>query len=329
MVKTVISKPILSYTEQSCSTSIIHKGTKDNPKKTTQSADHFYCKTPNNEICKSCGDCDQVNRQNSTKGRNMIFKNPHPQKPTSQIKQNKHTNKKYDIHQYYRNENYKSCDSLNDIRKVSLKTILEQPEKVSSSENSIFQVCPDSDEEVTLMDLNKDENIQNIKEFRKNNYFECHSAKSRLYSKGSVTSLSDHKCAYRFYLNDRLFPVPINTDHQNNVRCIECHLPMKNNSEPKGMIQAKVKLNNKLQDMLLMLPVQNSVIIKERRRREIKNDDCIYFGIVKLDLNGDSIFKRTLPEDSLALRYQKGYREHATREKYEYEKIAKDDVIII
>ncbi|OWR54836.1 hypothetical protein KGM_206824 [Danaus plexippus plexippus] len=113
---------------------------------------------------------------------------------------------------------------------------------------------------------------------------------------------------------------------------MECQLPLNIKDEQNsvnGTIQAKVKLNNEVQDMLLMLPVKNSLIIQERRKDAKKEEDSLCFGIIKLNLNGDSIFNRNKPDNSLALRYQKGYEEHSRRKEYNYQSLLNDDVIIV
>ena len=171
IVKTVVSKTVCS--KEKSSTGVIHTENKYSTKKTTQSDYHVYKKLEVDELCKICGDC-QINKKNGYK----TFENSCQFKLNKDgTKQRKYSNIKCDLQQYYRNENYQSCDSFNttDFRKVSLKTIVEQPEKVSSSEPSIFKIYPHSEEDVTFMDPDKEDNIKNIKEFRENNYFECHS----------------------------------------------------------------------------------------------------------------------------------------------------------
>lgn len=233
------------------------------------------------------------------------------------------------VQQYYKNENFQpisdSAYEINsDMKKISLlETIKEMPEITtiidddsSSLESTLFRITNDTD---TDGKLDTDE-LQKLKAFRDDNYFECHNTQSRVKTKGSVTSLTNHQCSYRFYLNERLFPEPLNMDHNQNIRCVECHLPMelsKNSLTSRrpinGTIQAKVKIGSdkESQDTLLMLPVKDSLIIREKRKerqREVEKPDIVYFGIIKLDAYGNSVFNKTLPENSLALRYQKGYK---------------------
>ncbi|XP_050352980.1 uncharacterized protein LOC126775227 [Nymphalis io] len=338
-------KNICSSSEKSCPTGTINHNKNSRittPKKTTKSQLNFsQILTENFDYCKTCGDVAS-NSDNRTFSRAKITRsllqdsyivplnkvNKSPTKKNS----NNHNNQ---LQQFYRNENFKqsthSFSATDNIKKISLNTILEQSENKSQvdTENNIYEIYPDSDEEIGFM--NCDNNFKNIKEFRNQNYFECHSAKSRVNSKSNVNSLK-HKCIYRFHLNERLFPVPLNTDHQNNIRCVECYLPMDKNihdTKINGMIQAKIKINNEVQDMLLMLPVNDSLVVEQRSKMQNVEDESIYFGIIKLDLNGDSIFNRTLPEDSLALRYQKGYKELSRDQKYTYESVGENDVIII
>ncbi|XP_045771036.1 uncharacterized protein LOC123871333 [Maniola jurtina] len=361
--KVIVSKKIYSArNDKSFSTGVLssYKGTKVTTPKKTAKSDLIFDKnmTCNEEldICNNCGDVASNSGMIPKSGRNG------PQNRIKSVSRHKFTDKSLNIRsstnksstkinsenkpiqQYYRNEKFnQSSDSIyttdnNNIKKlskVSLNTIIENPEKVSDTESTIFEIYPEKfGEAVGFTDPDDKETIEQLKLFRKNNYFECHSVKSRIYSKGSVTSLNNHKCVYRFYLNDRLFPVPLNTDHQENIRCIECHLPLEKyceNSHINGTVQAKVKLNGKIQDMLLMLPVKNSLIVKERRKvsKVDKDYDSLYFGIIKLDLNGNSKFNRNLPSDSLALKYQKGYKELTVNKKYEYDCVGNNDIIIV
>ncbi|XP_034827694.1 uncharacterized protein [Maniola hyperantus] len=364
--KVIVSKNICSSRgDKSFSTGVIssYKNTQvTTPKKTAKSDlifDQNMTCYEEQDFCKNCGDVASNSGMNSKPGRNgsqnlvqsvsrRNFKDKslinRPFKSSTNKSSTKNHIEYKPIQQYYRNEKfYQSTDSIyttdnNNIKKlskVSLNTIIEHPEKVSDTESTIFEIYPEKfGEEMGLTDPDDKETIEQLKLFRKNNYFECHSVKSRIHSKGSVTSLNNHKCVYRFYLNDRLFPVPLNTDYQDNIRCIECHLPLAKyckNSHINGTVQAKVKLNGEIQDMLLMLPVKNSLIVKERRKvsKVDKDYDSLYFGIIKLDLNGDSKFNRNLPSNSLALRYQKGYKELTVNRKYEYDCIGNNDIIIV
>lgn len=246
------------------------------------------------------------------------------------------------VKQYYKNENFQSDshEIKNEVKKESeLMPIKELPEITRNSSDCYLESEKTSVEDQLSMavDSDKQESLRQLKEFREKNYFECHSSATRVTSKADVTSLRDHKCEYRFYLNERLFPVPLNADHNNTVRCTICHLPYQDN-RPKvpttkclnGTIQAKVKLGAETQDVTLLLPVQEPLIIRERRvERSKAQDDVMYFGIVKLATNGHSMFNPNLPEDSLALKYQKGYREFSARERCAYDSIGKGDVLII
>ncbi|XP_026313510.1 uncharacterized protein LOC113225418 [Hyposmocoma kahamanoa] len=256
------------------------------------------------------------------------------------------------IQQYYKNENFQQIsDSVyeinNEMKKISLlDTIEEMPEvptaiedDSSSLESTLFRIINQADTE-----LHTDEytTLQKLKAFRDNNYFECHNTQTRIKSKGSVTSLENHECTYRFYLNERLFPEPLNMDHNQNIRCVECHLPMelKENSLTSkrtinGAIQAKVKIGpaEESQDTLLMLPVKDSLIIREKRkerRREAENPDIVYFGIIKLDAYGNSVFNKTLPENSLALRYQKGYKKfEGSSDDHSFQRMEEGDIVYV
>lgn len=251
------------------------------------------------------------------------------------------------VQQYYRNENFahssESVHAFNSRNKLkaSLSTINETAEETGAEEmeldslkDVLYEIYPEATpEEMGYFDIENNNSIKQIEEFRQNNYFECHSAKSRV-AFNTSTRLGGHKCVYRFYLNERLFPVPLNTDHHNNVRCIDCHLPVgktKETSSCNGTIQAKVKLGDETQDMILMLPVKEPLIIKEKRKelQSVVNPEVLYFGIIKLNPNGDSLFNSTRPSNSLALKYQKGYKEFVNKDSYKYECAENGDVIII
>lgn len=245
------------------------------------------------------------------------------------------------VEQYYKNENFRQISESahaieNVLKKISsLDTIKELPEvptlveSQKSSHSKGINIYYDSEEDY--------DSIKQLREFRKNNYFECHSSKSRIDSKACTTALNDHKCVYRFYLNDRLFPVPLHADRHENIRCVECNLPIdlqkrKSKDSINGTIQAKVKLDsgNDTQDMLLMLPVRDTMIIKEKRKEKKKvEEDVMYFGVIKLNSSGYSVFNQNLPSDSLALKYQKGFQEYDNSKGYIYETVNEDDIIEI
>lgn len=367
--KVVLSRKLGNCSEKSCSTGILtNKPNSNRTRKGTKSDVSISSRYTGKsfDYCKKCGDTSRnttyistTRDSNPPKVRNanstIIIRNDvevsskyssENGRRNGNIKINGNGKSK-SVKQYYKNENFRSNDSIheteNDFRRMSLDTIKELPETHVASDNiqtmaedNVFEIYSDS-EDVGFLDVNDSENIENLKKFRDNNYFECHSVKSRVDSKGSAISLSNHKCVYRFYLNDRLFPIPLSTDHHDNVRCVECHLPMELNVNPdvvraNGTIQAKVKLDDKNgpQDMILFIPVKDSLIIKERRKQIKKEDDVVYFGVIKLDKYGNSVFNSTLPTDSLALKYQKGYREYCEKnDSVKYRGIEKDDVIII
>lgn len=258
------------------------------------------------------------------------------------------------LQQYYKNENFQqTTDSayeiLNDVKRISLlETIKEIPEATtlidhdtSSLDSTFLGIINHTDKD---RNLGSDEHIelQKVKTFRDDNYFDCHNTQSRLKTKGSVTSLENHQCTYRFYLNERLFPEPLNMDHKQNIRCVECHLPLElseNSLTSKrsinGTIQAKVKIGSdeESQDTLLMLPVNDSLIIREKRKvrqREAEKPDIVYFGIIKLDAYGNSVFNKTLPENSLALRYQKGYKKiESSSDELSFQRMEKCDIVYV
>ncbi|XP_061722710.1 uncharacterized protein LOC133529105 [Cydia pomonella] len=243
------------------------------------------------------------------------------------------------VQEHYLNEKFADLyDSMHDFDTIGrngqvLDTITEVNEKQVSSDNKSTLSQEKSSEESNIFTLPSEDEVslKKLKEFREKNYFECHSSKNRIASKGSVISLQDHKCRYRLYLNDRLFPVAIDNDHNDNIRCVDCHLPLELAQEEdkvNGTIQAKVKLGSETQDMVLLLPIKEPLIIKQKRK-EKNDDDVVYFGLIKMDQNGNSMFNPTLPSDSLALRYQRGYRQFNDVQSYRYDKIEDSDVIYI
>lgn len=251
------------------------------------------------------------------------------------------------IEQYYKNENFQR-NSGHEMRNATKKEsdllpIKELPEIVKDSSSDYYLTSEKTSVEDRIRmatDSDKQESLRQLKEFRDRNYFECHSSATRISSKADATSLKDHKCKYRFYLNDRLFPVPLNSDHNNTIRCVDCLLPYEetrpkvgSRKVPNGTIQAKVKLDDDgTQDVTLLLPVQEPLIIREKRIEKCNckpQDDVVYFGIVRLTPNGHSVFNRNLPDDSLALKYQKGYREFSVGDVCRYEVSGQGDVVFI
>lgn len=256
------------------------------------------------------------------------------------------------VEQYYKNENFQEIsDSAyeidNEIKKMLLLETIKETSEVptmiddesSSLESTMLRLIDHTD---TELDNDEYNTIQKLKAFRDENYFECHNAQSRIKSRGSATSLENHQCTYRFYLNERLFPVPLNMDHNENIRCVECHLPLELSEKSLaskrpivGMIQAKVKIGceEESQDTLLMLPVKDSLIIKEKRKqreRDTYKPDIVYFGIIKLDAYGNSMFNKTLPDNSLALRYQKGYKKfESRRDDHSFQKMEYGDIVYV
>ncbi|CAB3245551.1 unnamed protein product [Arctia plantaginis] len=328
---------------KSCSTSVVStKKSATKPKRVTASDVVVTKKTQTRTVdyCKKCGDTFDKNAQKETKITEIVSAiNAKTVRNDNTVTIS--TISSPPIQQYYKNKNFvESTESVEvddgkNKNKNRLDTIKEVSELHAISDDLPFIVYSDSDEDITYLDPDDEDNIKKLKRFRNENYFECHSAKARIRSRGSVTSLNNHKCVYRFYLNDRLFPVPLNTDYDKTVRCVECHLPMdiKNNCNDdkiNGTIQAKVKFGKETQDVILLLPIKESLIIKERRKEEREIiDEYVYFGVVKLGTNGNSIFNSTLPEDSLALKYQKGYKEYGFDNRYTYKNINENDVIII
>ncbi|KOB74275.1 Uncharacterized protein OBRU01_04558 [Operophtera brumata] len=322
-----------SYESKICSTGAICTNKKlEKPKKVTKS--DLIKKHTNNasiDFCKKCGESSCNGEAKSSQ--NVVESDVE----TLVSINNKHDKVKTNgktlnsVQQYYKNENFKpSTESLgytNGNKKLSLDTIKEVPEV--RSHDSLFRVFDDDE----LENLDSKDNLNEIKEFRQKNYFECHSADSRIKSKGSVTSLQDHKCVYRFYLNDRLFPVPLCTDHTKEIRCIECLLPMKtqagSNDKINGTIQAKVTLGKKNQDVMILLPVQEPLIIHEKRIENKKDEETLFFGLINLDKMGHSVFNPTLPGNSFALKYQKGFQEFKSKDEYSYNDVDKDNVIVI
>lgn len=319
---------------KSCSAGVISEKKLEKPKKVTKSdlTIKNHTKTSSIDYCKQCGDSSCTGEAKSTQNdRESDVETLVSTKKQKNNKKNVKTLKS--VQQYYKNENFKpSTESMgetnNGYKRISLDTIKEVSEKYS--QDSLFRIYDSEDE---LENFDSKDNLDDIKDFRQKNYFECHSANSRIKNKCSVTSLHDHKCVYRFYLNDRLFPVPLCTDHTKEIRCIECLLPMNSQIGSKdkinGTIQAKVTLGKKNQDVMILLPVKEPLIIHEKRNESKKDEDTIYFGLINLDKMGHSVFNPTLPGNSLALKYQKGFQEFQNTEEYSYHDIEKDDVINI
>ncbi|XP_060806840.1 uncharacterized protein LOC132903209 [Amyelois transitella] len=307
------------------------------PKKTTKSDFVISQSVKDFDFCRKCGDALSKTRTRKSDTKcTPSQKSTGPERPKS-ITVNDRTQS---VAQYYRNENFQrsteSVQDVDDFKKISLDTIKELPERRSSEIGKLKSETTETpDEEIGFLDTDDINSVKRLKEFRETNYFECHSAKSRIENKVSAISLKDHKCTYRFYLNDRLFPVPVSSDHHGNIRCVECHLPLDlkhsdDGMKANGFIQAKIRIgNDKPRDTVMYLPVKDQLIIRERKRDDKKEEEVVYFGVIKLDRTGDSLFSRNLPSNSFALKYQKGYKEYHPNKKYELQCVDIDDVVVI
>lgn len=316
----------LSYNGKSCFNGVITDNKKLEKKVTKSDLRKRHSKDASNKYSKGDSACNgEANNVVESDVETLVSMN----KKHVKVKMNGKTSNS--VQEHYKNKNYKpSTESLadtNTFKRVSLDTIKEVSE--IRSYDSLFSAFNEDEFE----NLDSKDNLQEIKEFRQKNYFECHSANSRMKSTGSVTNLQDHKCVYRFYLNDRLFPVPLCTDHTNEIRCIECLLPMNSqvgsNGKINGTIQAKVTLGKKNRDVMILLPVKEPLIIHEKRKENKTDEDTLFFGLINLDKMGHSVFNPILPGNSFALKYQKGFQEFQNTEEYSYNDVDKEDVIVI
>lgn len=64
--------------------------------------------------------------------------------------------------------------------------------------------------------------LQNLSDFRKDHYFETHSTEDL------IKAIPPHVCVYKFTLDDRQLPSPLNSDVYGANRCIICDKPMEN-----------------------------------------------------------------------------------------------------
>ncbi|KAG6457844.1 hypothetical protein O3G_MSEX010516 [Manduca sexta] len=342
--KILISKKLTGSTDEGKSSSAgVISNALPKVKKTAKS-DLSFNKKPvrkasSLDVCRKCGDSLQ-NRNTDSQSEISRYKTNQNLCTTSfntNNRNNTNCERTKSVQQYYMNENFDlSTESVHEtehIRKTSLNTIKELPEARTISDDTIFRIHSESESENGFLDVDDEDVIKSLKEFRNKNYFECHSARSRIKNVGSATALGDHQCVYRFYLNDRLFPVPLNTDYNNQIRCVECHLPMEmkpqDSNKINGTIQAKVKLGDELKDTMLLLPAKEPLIIKEKRTEDRSNLEEVYFGVIKLDINGNSMFGSTQPNNSFALKYQKGYKEYVNRYSDCYKGVDQNDVIVI
>ncbi|XP_004929116.1 uncharacterized protein LOC101746858 [Bombyx mori] len=337
--KIIASKQIskdASTKSKTCSESAVSTKSVIKPKKTAKSDSNFAsnkCPTMPISICEKCGDSINPNSSSEENNKHNIL---YTLKSNRKYYQDE---KISSIEQFYKNTNFEqSATSIRDERnhnKNYLGTISETPEFCITSnrdlEDSMVKFYSNDDK--IFLDTDKPEIIEELKEFRNNNYFECHSSKSRIKNRGSATSLKDHECVYRFYLNERLYPEPLNADYKNTIRCVQCHLPMESRSDSKekinGTLQAKVSLGGELNDVMLLLPAKEPLIIKERRREEKKPTEPIYFGVIKFGFGRNSNMKSAYESNSLALKYQKGYQEFAAKTCCRYKNIDDNDVLVL
>lgn len=146
--------------------------------------------------------------------------------------------------------------------------------------------------------------VSSIKDFRKSNYFETHSAADLL----AHHEVGDHKCVHKFTLDERMVPIPENRDAYGLSRCVICNKPMveEDLSKKKSVAKsAKATITDKeykglvsLEPKRLYVPVKDELV-------EVRLP-------LDLDVDEDKVgvqFKklcRPVPVSSVALRFQKG-----------------------
>lgn len=166
--------------------------------------------------------------------------------------------------------------------------------------------------------MSNSKNIQEIKEFREEKFFETHSSTNltgenerskTLHSLGQ----KDHECVHKFILNDRKLPEPLNCDPYGISRCVICGKPMEKpnlkEKKPDTRIRTKEQKNKKgnvtspCKDITL---VPRTVTIGSRKERiELQVPMDI---IVNEQAKDKTVAKKYRPvlANSFALRYQKG-----------------------
>lgn len=88
----------------------------------------------------------------------------------------------------------------------------------------------------SIGDRGKSDSLKNLENFRENNFFDC-------FSTATVKQdVPEHKCLHKFTVNDRLYPLPLNSDAYGVSRCSICNM---NITDDKNI--AKISQNVEIQ----------------------------------------------------------------------------------
>lgn len=153
----------------------------------------------------------------------------------------------------------------------------------------------------------KESNVDSLANFRDKNFFDCVSTSLQ------KKNVPEHTCLHKFTINDRLYPVPINSDAYGVSRCSICNTRIADNDDDDG----NVKMS---QNVGIQTKTKNDFYNISKRYRNNLMPKCINMTRknqkIQVQLPDDDIARELLtlnirpytcqPLNSYALRYQKG-----------------------
>lgn len=143
-----------------------------------------------------------------------------------------------------------------------------------------------------------EERLRSVTEFRKSNYFDCHSVEN-------VREFPPHECVHKFVLNERLAPEPLLCDGFGISRCQVCFKPMKSTTLNEANYgPSKDTSQGSRLSRSSYFPATKIHFATGNERMELDVPEEIgrkYFGKEK-----KVRMKKNVPRDSLALRFQPG-----------------------
>lgn len=146
--------------------------------------------------------------------------------------------------------------------------------------------------------------LRNLLEFRDKNFFDCFSTVS------TQVPVRPHKCVHQFTINDRLYPLPVNSDPYGVSHCAICSQSMEHNKAVQTIKNKKLQAGKSLQ-YLNKISKRYEHNLMPRYLNIGTNKETIHIKMPKQRIT-DELLTFRLPHyechplNSYALRFQKG-----------------------